>query len=274
MIGNNFNSIGFENSHFKQNAGFSKYAINWRSSIITNGGTIPNPTLRIFDDFFFKPAMLNGNILDQLDRLNIYCGLNGYPIAARTNMINNGCGFVTPVNSPTFDNLGYKSVGTGYLNLNYNPKTQGVKFLINSATFFAVVKNPLFTGTKRMLGAFNSTFINQLAMVRNLNNLSTSVNTGGGILNTNTTTGNVFLAGRRTNSTRQDTIINSNIVNAAQISTDIPDLNQFELVVNSNGTPLGPFDDMYHFCSGHGSGNLDITALRTILNNLFARLGV
>ena len=37
----------------------------------------------------------------------------------------------------TFDNNGYKSSGTSYLNLNYNPKTQGVKLTVNSATVFS-----------------------------------------------------------------------------------------------------------------------------------------
>jgi hypothetical protein len=253
----------------------SPEALAWQTNIIANGGTITPSQLTFFDTWFFKPAILAGNILTELDRFNLYCGLVGSEIAARTNMINSNH-FVTPVSSPTFDNNGYKSSGTSYLNLNYNPKTQGVKLTVNSATVFAVVKNPSFATQVRFMGAFNSTFANQLAMVRNVApNLYGAVNTGGGVLNTNTTTsGNVFLAGRRTNSITQDTIINASIVNSAQLSTDIPNLNQFELVINSNGSPLGPYDTLSHLCSGHGSATLNITALQTILTNLFTAAGI
>ena len=48
----------------------------------------------------------------------------------------------------------------------------------------------------------------------------------------------------------------------------------FELTINNNGTPFTGYDTFSHLCSWHGSSNLDNTALRTILNNLFAALGV
>lgn len=265
--------IGIGLDVWNTRGGLSNEAKTWQTNIIANGGTITDAQLAFFDTWFFKPAIVAGNILTELDRFNLYCGLVGSEIAARTNMIKSAH-FITPVSSPTFDANGYKSSGTSYLNLNYNPKTQGVKLTVNSATVFTVIKSPAFTSTIRMIGAFDATFVNQLAMVRNLNNLSSAVNTGGAILNTNTATGNVFLAGRRTNSTTQDTIINASIVNGSQLSTDIPNLNQFELVINSNGTPLGPYDTMSHLCSGHGSGNLNISGLQTILTNLFSALGI
>jgi hypothetical protein len=253
----------------------SPEALAWQTNIIANDGTITPTQLAFFDTWFFKPAVAAGNILTELDRFNLYCGLVGSEVAARTNMIKSAH-FVTPVSSPTFDNNGYRSSGTSYLNLNYNPKTQGVKLTQNSASVFAVVKNPSFASQFRFIGAFNSTFANQLAMVRNIApNLYGAVNTGGGTLNTNTTTsGNVFLATRRASSANQDTIINASIVNSAQLSTDIPNLNQFELVINSNGTPFGPYDTMSHLCSGHGSGSLNISGLQTILNNLFTAAGL
>lgn len=249
-------------------------AQSWQANIIANGGTITPTQLAFFDTWFFKPAISAGNILTELDRFNLYCGLVGSEIAARTNMIKSAH-FITPVSSPTFDNNGYKSSGTSYLNLNYNPKTQGVKLTVNSATIFAVVKNPSFTTTRRVIGAFNSgAFDKQLVINRNLNNTQAAVNTGGSVFNTNIATGNVFIGGRRQNALNQDTIINASIVNAAQASTDIPDFNQFELVANFNGSPLAPFDDMSHLCSGHGSGNLNISGLQTILTNLFTAAGL
>jgi hypothetical protein len=251
----------------------SPEALAWQTNIIANGGTITPSQLTFFDTWFFKPALTAGNILTELDRFNIYCNLVGSEIAARTNMINSNH-FVSPVSSPTFDNNGYKSSGTSYLNLNYNPKTQGVKLTLNSATVFAVVKNPSFSSTKRVIGAFDSTFTKILTVSRNSGNLGAATNAGGTTFNTNTTSGNVFLAGRRTSSTTQDTIINSRIVNAAQLSTDIPNLSQFELVNNYNGSPLAPFDDFSHLCSGHGSGSLNISGLQTILNNLFTAAGI
>jgi len=252
--------------------GLSAEALAWEARIVTNGGTILPATLQIFDTHFFKPAIANGNILTELDRLNIYCGLNGYEIAARTNIIKSAH-FVTPVSSPTFDNNGYKSAGTGYLDLNYNPNTQGVKLTLNSVSLGYVVKTPLFAATKRGIGCSNASTA-RLELIRDSSGSAVFCNSLG-FFNTNKTSiGNVFLLGRRTLSNSQEAIINATVTSDVSASVSIPNFNAWELTVNSAGTPAGNYDDFYHLTSFHGSKNLDYTNLRIILNNLYAALGV
>jgi hypothetical protein len=256
----------------RMGAGLSPEAKAWEARIIANGGTIPAATLAIFDEYFFIPAKANGNILTELDRLNIYCGLNGYEIAARTNTIKSAH-FVTPVSSPIFDNNGYKSGGTSYLDLNYNPSTQGVKFTLNSACIGYVVRNPLWTAQKRAIG--NHTGVaDRTDLQRDTSSSGVFVNSQFGVQNTNKPSGKVFLMALRTASNADAAITNATIVNGSNASTAIPNNNIYELGLNFGGLAIGPFDTNEHLCSFNGSGSLDYANLRTILNNLFTALGV
>ena len=254
--------------------GNSAEAIAWKSYIEGNGGTISQALLDTFDTNFFIPAKANGNILTELDRLNIYCGLVGFEIAARTNLIKNAH-YVTPVSSPTFDNNGYRSSGTSYLNLNYNASTQAVKLTQTSASIFVVVKTPSFVGNVRTIGGGEASFAKLLGLTRTATpDLNASLNGGAAITNTNTTSiGNVFFAGQR-NGTAIKSIINANESSGTSTSVGLANLSAFELSININGSPITAFDTNSHLCSGHGSGSLDLQGLRAILNNLFTALGV
>jgi len=270
-------SIGINISISAQRyGGLSTEALAWQTNIIANGGTIPAATLAIFDNYFFKPAKANGSILSELDRLNLYCGLVGYEIAARTNVIKSAH-YVTPVSSPTFDNNGYKSSGTSYLDLNYIQSTQAVKLTQNSAKIGCVVKTPPFSALIRMMGAIGSTsratYIGRTSTPASF----TVINSlDGAVTNTNVvTSGNVFIEGARVNSTQVDPIINGVSLAGAQNSNATAiNVSAFELTLNNNGAPLSGYDTNYHLCSWHGSGALDNAALRTILTNLFSTLGV
>lgn len=257
---------------FRGGKKYSAEALSWRTNIIANGGTITDATLQIFDTNFFIPATANGNILTELDRLNIYCGLNGYEIAARTNLINSNF-YVTPVSSPTFSVDGYKSSGTSYLNLNYNPKTQGVKFTKDSASLGYVVKNPTFLTQKRAMGAGDGVSL-RTDVQRASSGSQYFINSISNVVQSLTPSGNVFSCGVRTSSTAIKAITNTTETSAVVNSVDIPNFNQFELCLNFGGTPLAPFDDISHMASFHGSASLDYANLRTILNNLFTALGV
>ena len=265
--------IGIGVDMWSARGGLSPEALAWETNIIANGGTIPAATLAIFDQYFFIPATANGNILNQLDRLNIYCGLVGYEIAARTNLIKSAH-YVTPVSSPTFDNNGYKSSGTSYLNLNYNPSTQGVKMTSTSIFQFFMKKAPAFATFKRSIGSFGasntsidiSTGLNESYIRSNYDTL----------INTNVVTiGYVMLAGRRDGTTRES-IINSNVISGTPaLGASLINANMFELTSNdSAGSPIGSYDNEYHLCSGHGSSACDYADLITILDNLFTALGI
>jgi hypothetical protein len=263
---------------FFRGGGFSQEALDWQARIIANGGTIPNATLAIFDNNFFKPAKANGNILSELDRLNIYCGLNGFEIAARTNLIKSAH-YVTPVSSPTFDNNGYKSSGTSYLDLNYNPSTQGVKLTQNSITQFVAFKNPILSGaTRRSMGLLTGGGTVRLELYINDGGNRSAFNSQAAVLSASTGgTGYVHFLGRRTAASGAgctEIIVNGTSTSGSNASVTLPNGNILELTSSNAGTPIGDYDTNYHLASGHGSKNLDNTSLRTILDNLFTALGV
>lgn len=255
----------------------NRYALVWYNNIIANGGSISYEKLLIFNNYFFVPADLNGNILNQLDRLNIYAGLNDFEIAARTNLIKNAH-YITPVNSPIFNNAGYASGGTSYLNLNYTPSTDSIKLTQNSALQFSVVKNPSFSSMFRIIGSSQALGNKAVVLIRSgspsklsaytNNSASTPVN------NNNTVAlGSVFFAGIR-NGTLVSSVIDSDVQSLTITSTLLSEYSCYELTSNFQGSPVGNYDTNYHMASGHGSGVLDYTALRNILNNLFTALGV
>jgi len=263
---------------------FSSDTLAYQSNIVANGGTINLATLDVLDTYFFRPAATNGNILNQLDRLNIYAGLGSFQIAARTNLIKSSH-YVTPVNSPTFDNNGYKSNGSSsYLNLNYNPSTQGVAFTKDKNIAGVIVKNPAFTSSFYSLGS--------IASIGGVGDVAHTINYWNGSLrsynnsdanpyppslsNTNiVTSGYVFGVTRRTTSTNAESIINANSVASTLNSLAIPNISQFELVINNNGGTSGvAFDTQYHACSFHGSSDLDYTNFRTYILNVLTALNV
>lgn len=258
---------------FIKGGGNSAESLAWKMNIEANGGTISQALLDIFDQNFFIPAKANGNILTELDRLNIYCGLAGYEIAARTNLIKNAH-YVTPVSSPTFDNNGYASSGTSYLDLNYNASSQGVKYTRNSASYGYVVKNPTYSTQRRAIGAINAGPTIRADIQRDTPGNSGQINDIIASTDTNKPTGKVFSAVIRTSSNSTKLITNTSETSGTASSTGLVNFNVFELGLNFAGTPTSPFDTASHLASFHGSGALDYVNLRIILNNLFTALGV
>lgn len=254
----------------------SQLALDWEARVIANGGTISSSLLRTLDTFLFRPISNIPLIINRLDRFNLYAGLSGFEIAARTNIIKSAH-YVTPVNSPTFDNNGYRSSGTSYLDLNYIQSTQSVVLTQNSASIGCVVKTPSYAALTRMIGAVGSTGRATYLIRQTTPSLLAGINTlDGAIANTSTSTsGNVFFEAIRNNSTQITALINGVPTVGSQASNvTLPNVSAFELTMNNNGVPQGAYDTNSHLCSWHGAGNLDNAELRNILTNLFTALGV
>jgi|LakMenE18May11ns_1017448.scaffolds.fasta_scaffold9912743_1 hypothetical protein len=268
---------------FVHAGGFSAEALAWRTSIGLNSGTISDAKLQIIDDNFFKPALANGNILNQLDRLNIYAGLLGFPIAARTNLISSNF-YVAPVSSPTFDNNGYVTSGTSYLNLQYKLFSQGVKFQKDNNSFGAMILSPAFAvdflrimGSRDVGGTTISALIRGNGTILNGN----STNSYGTVSGLTDQTGWTLIASQRNNSANYKTIFTTPLgvttettINTASSGFNLNDNNVFELTVNNGVSPDGSYDTRPHGASFHGSASLDIQAMRTLLVNTFTALGV
>jgi hypothetical protein len=278
MLGNNKKSIGFNSNFYTNKSDFSPEALTWKANIINNGGTISDALLTIFDNNFFKPAKANGNILTELDRFNFYAGLVGFEIAARTNLIKSNH-YVTPVSSPIFDNSGYRSGGTSYLNLNFIPSTQGIKFTQNNNIAGFVTKNPAFLNNYRGLGALDTITGNaRYEVSRDLLRLTGWNNSFTQFFNTNIiTTGFVFCATKRTAASGigcEQLLINNNSITANTSSVGNIGITHYELCININGSPTGAFDIVNHACSWHGSANLDYINFMTYVQNTLIALGV
>jgi hypothetical protein len=255
--------------------GFSTQALAWKSSIVANGGSITDAELAAIDNNFFKPAVANGSILTQLDRLNIYAGLSN-SIAQRTCIIRGS--LITPVSSPTFDVNGVKSSGTSYLNLNYNPAVNAVKLTLNSASHGYFVKNPPFTATVRAMGAQQGLTApnTRLSLTRDSNISSAFNNDNNGNSNTSiVTSGWVCCEGQRIDSsTGNFSIINGTYNAVTRTSVGLPNSATTELTEFNEVVPRGNYDTMYHGASWHGWGGIDNVNLQTLLRNTFTALGV
>ena len=258
---------------FVHAGGFSDQALAWKSSIVANGGSITDAELAAIDNSFFKPAVANGSILNNLDRLNIYAGLSN-SIAQRTCIIRGS--LITPVSSPTFDVNGVKSSGTSYLNLNYNPAVNAVKLTLNSLSHGYLVKNPPFTGLVRAMGSRQGS-TTRISLIRDNTPQSLAYNndaTGAG--NTSVaTSGWVCCEGQRIDSsTGNYSIINGTYNAVTRTSVGLPNSPTTELTEFNEIVVRGNYDTFYHGASWHGSGSIDNTNLVAFLRNTFTALGV
>jgi hypothetical protein len=259
--------------------GLSAAAQTWKTNFEALGGSVSADKLDIIDREFFIPAIANGLILSKMDNIWLRSGLgtsSANQIAANTNLISSS--FQTlPVSSPIFDSDGYKTSGTSYLNLQYNPNTQGVQYTQNKALFFCIVKDPTFSSTIRVMGGRSTGVITESYRLASPSRYSGQINDGGvgATANTNVvTSGNVFFATLRTSSTAIKNIINTNEQSGTITSTGLPNTQMFELTQSNAGSPLGSYDDKYHKASGYGNSDCDYATMRTLLLNTLTALGV
>ena len=255
---------------------YSSWAIQWKANIIALGHTIDDSNLQAIDTHIFKPALANGNIYNQLDRFNIYAGLVGHQGAARTCTIRPVD--ITRVNSPTFDINGYKSSGTSYLLLNFNPTTAGLKLGLDNLNHGYIVKNPDYSVLHRAMGCRNNTAGSRISLLRDSTPQSSAYNNDGtGAGNTNTvSSGWVAFTGIRQNATNLNySFIDNNGVLVTRNSVAVPNSNTAELTEYTNlGTVTGAYDAHSHGASWHGSKDLASDRLITYIRNYFTAIGI
>jgi hypothetical protein len=115
---------------------YGPYTIAFSAVVVSRGGVVTNAEKARLTTF---ETSLGSDILE-FDRLWIHALSNN--IAARTSFVNPLSTIISAVNGPTFTpNLGYTGDGTtSYLNSNFNPATQGVKYTLNSASGFTYIQ--------------------------------------------------------------------------------------------------------------------------------------
>ncbi len=246
----------------------SPAAASWKADIIANGGTISDAVLQVFDEQFFIPAVANGNILTEADRIHFWI-TNSNNIAARTSVEGNNY-FASFVNAVVFDDSGIKSDGvSAYVNLNYNAFTHGVLSTQNDTFFGYIVKTPTYTGTTRSMGSGDGVGTLRRELYRESGVLNVFVNSTNADSNSNTVlTGNVLIGGKRMDNANQMAVINASEVSSAEAPTGVPNTNVYELTSSANGTPIGDYDLFYHLASVDGSASFDYTTFMTLIDNL------
>lgn len=263
--------LGLGLDRYRKRGGYtpSPEAAAWEADIIANGGSIAPAVLQAFDEQFFIPAVANGNILSEADRIHVWI-TNSNNIAARTSLEGNNY-FASFVASPIFDDNGVKSDGVAaYVDLTYNPNSNGIKLQQNDVSLGYIVSTPPFSATIRGMGCQNSASTQRLEVYELASQLFVFLNCTNLTANPNDTSiGDVLLAGKRANSTDETAIINGSEVTASDASTGTPNVSAYELTTNLQGTgPLGDYDTSYHVASWHGSSSFDYATFQTLIANL------
>ena len=217
-----FNSFYYE-------AAYSASATAYFNQVTSNGGSLTNAEKTYINTFI--TAL--GTDFAEFDRLWIH-GLSN-SVAARTSLANPTSTMITAVNSPTFTaSQGYTGNGTSsYLNTNFIPNTNGVKYTLNSASAGIYLRN-INVGTVTDLGSNHTSFF-QIFADRGasaevyINDGGTS--TGGAITNAKGLT-----VGQRTAINVQKLIKNGTVITTnTSVSIGLSALNVYLLCRNNNG---------------------------------------
>jgi hypothetical protein len=137
MLGNNKKSIGFDNSLYNNKSNFdvSYQAVLDRATVL--GYTKPTQAQQTIQSNLIIALKLSG--VWALRDVIYSPANNGSKEFGTLNWKNPSINQMTLISSPTWtSNLGYSGNGTSsYVDLNYNPNTQGVQFTLNNHAYEA-----------------------------------------------------------------------------------------------------------------------------------------
>jgi hypothetical protein len=212
-----------------------------------------------------------GADLVEFDRLWIH-GLSD-SIAARTSFVNPSSTLVTAVNSPTFTpSQGFTGNGsTSYLDSNFNPATNGIKYTQNNASFF-VYERIYFQNYYIDIGNGNYPQANYIIPKLNLNGCYFACNAIGSNQASPVTDSKGLTICYRPNSTNyylnKNGVIGSNQLAASLINNT----NFYMLCCNDFGTPT-VFSPGQISISGMGSANYNFTNFYNAVQTLGTSIG-
>lgn len=213
-----------------------------------------------------------GSNLDEFDRLWIH-GLNN-DVAARTSFVNPSSTIITAVNSPTFTaNQGYQGNGsTSYLNTNYNPSTQGVKYTLSNASGFAYIGNNVIE-TRVAFGSLGSGAVSAFLYPQYSNLIPIYAANDGGTDNYGTGNSLGLSSVIRTSSTSLRLYKNGALnASATKNSTVIPNLALFICGFNLAGN-LSAASTAKFSATGFGSSNFNQSTFYSALQALGTSIG-
>jgi hypothetical protein len=240
-------------------------------------GTIPTSFKQAINTFIVT-LKADGNWAE-LDRFWLHATPNQQN--ARISIVNPSSTPITEVNSPTFTPYsGYTSNGVNsYLNTNYNPNTQGVKYTLNNASGFAYSVQNIPDESGSILG--NYTPINfgiaiyprylglglKAALYSNTDQLDYFTST---LVDPNYLG---LYVGARTSNINTELFKNGLLIGSAILnSTLIPNNNMFVLCTNASNSPIF-LTKCTISISGFGSGNINQATFYTAVQTLATSLG-
>lgn len=176
----------------------------------------------------------------------------------------------TAVNVPTFTaNVGYTGDGaTSYIDTNYNPNTQGVKYIRDSASVSGWCVTNRAASPICLTGAMDGTALSDLFtyLVAGNTGLFVRINSGGSVTLTNSGSRGFFTVNRSGAASCQGYYNGASLGTSADASSGVPNVNFWACTGNLNNTLNGPSTDQIAAVAYGGSLTAGDAA------NLYARL--
>jgi len=194
-------------------------------------------------------------------------------IAARTSMANPTSTIITAVNGMPFTaNQGFQlSTGSQYLNTNFNPNTQGIKYTLSNASY-GIYSRTNIQGAFSDMGSFNGTsFILIQSRRESSGNFNSAINDNSflGIANPNSLG---LFVGSRVSLTRR-LIKNGTVLTTDSYATfGIPSLNVYIGGYNNSGSAVITSTRQFSACF-FGSGAINQSNFYTALQALATSIG-
>lgn len=238
------------------------------NQVTANGGTLTvNEKTYITT---FTTAL--GDDIYEFDRLWIF-GLSD-SIAARTSLVNPTSTMITAVNSPTFTaSQGYTGNGTtSYLNTNYNPSTDGVKYTLNNATGLAYLTDNVIS-SGNCFGSVSGSNVSALIFPQYSSNLPIYYINQFGADSYATGTSAGLVTVQRYNSSNISYYKNSTLnASSTKASTLIPNYSMYICGRNSSGVFTNGYSGKINACA-FGSSNYNRTTFYNALQALGTSIG-
>jgi len=250
--------------------GFTQITNDYITRVYAEGGTLTDTEKSAINELTLNPD------IGEFDRLWVH-GLQN-EIAARTSVVNAlTADLITNVNSTTFTaGQGFQGNGTTmYLDTNYNPSVDGVKYTLNSASGYAYSLNSA-VDLGASLGAYSPPNCSAFLRIRGDGNVFNSwCNTNGDTVNltSSNTDGTGFYSTIRTGASLDAQYKNGVLQNSGvNPSVPIPNLNIYLLCGNYSGVSSSFSNGKIAF-SGFGSGAIDQSQFYTATQTLGTTLG-
>jgi hypothetical protein len=225
--------VQFKDGAIRMVSGQDAATTAWVAAVVAAGGTVSSARKVLINNLIV--GLKADGVWTKLDRLWILAAEN--EASALTDLV--GDTLATAVSSPTFTaDQGYAGDGvTSYIDTNFNPSTQGVNYLLDSASAFAWDLTSRAADQKQIFGSANGA--NRIGIYPRFTGdvCYCRINDDAGSLSNASSQG--FFLGNRSSSTARQLYKDGSSVGTygSEASTGISNLNFYICGINNNGLP-------------------------------------